>query len=94
MPVSEGTEAGLAAKFAAVRRLGLSERQWRQYLGIEARALGRGGIAAVARAAEVPETMVAAGVPEVGSGELEELPRGGRGGRAGAARGWKTRTRG
>ena len=76
MPVSEGTEAGLAAKFAAVRRLGLSERQWRQYLGIEARALGHGGIAAVARAAEVSETMVAAGVSEVESGELEELPPG------------------
>jgi Rhodopirellula transposase DDE domain len=76
MPVSEGTEAGLAAKFTTVRRLGLSERQWRQYLGIEARALGYGGIAAVARAAGVSETMVAAGVSEVESGELEELPPG------------------
>jgi len=76
MPVSEGTEAGLAAKFTAVRRLGLSERQWRQYLGIEARALGYGGIAAIARAAGVSETMVAAGVSELESGELEELPPG------------------
>jgi hypothetical protein len=76
MAVSGDAEAGLAAKFAAMRRLGLSERQWREYLGIEARALGYGGIAAVARAAGVSQTMVAAGVSQVESGELEGLPRG------------------
>jgi hypothetical protein len=76
MPVSGDGEAGLAAKFAAMRRLGLSERQWREYLGIEARALGYGGIAAVARAAGVSESTVAAGVSQVESGELEELPAG------------------
>jgi len=74
--VSEDGVAGLAAKLAAVRRLGLTERQWREYLGIEARALGYGGIAAVARAAGVSETMVAAGVSEAESGELEGLPPG------------------
>jgi transposase len=76
MAVSEDAGAGLAAKFAAMRRLGLTERQWREYLGIEARALGYGGIAAVARSAGVSETTVAAGVTAVGSGELEELPPG------------------
>ena len=62
----------LAAKFAVMRNVA-DERTWRVYLGTEARALGRGGIAAVARAAGVPETRVAAGVPEIGSGELEVL---------------------
>jgi len=76
MAISEDAVAGLAVKFAAVRRLGLTERQWREYLGIEARALGYGGIAAVARAAGVSETMVAAGVSEAESGELEGLPPG------------------
>ena len=76
MAVSEDAVTGLAAKFAAMRRLGLTERQWREYLGIEARALGYGGIAAVARVAGVSETTVAAGVSEVESGELEELPPG------------------
>jgi hypothetical protein len=55
------------------------------YLGTEARALGHGGIAAVARAAGVSETMVAAGVAEVEAGELEELPPG-RSRRAGGGR--------
>jgi transposase len=76
MAVSEGAGAGLAAKFEAMRRLGLTERQWREYLGIEARAVGYGGIAAVARAAGVSETTVAAGVAGVESGELEGLAPG------------------
>lgn len=49
MAVSEGAEAALAAKFTVMRRV-LGERQWRVYLGTGARALGYGGIAAVARA--------------------------------------------
>ena len=85
MGISEDAGAGLAAKFAAMRRLGLTERQWREYLGIEARALGYGGIAAVARAAGASETTVAAGVSEVESGELEGLPPG-RSRRPGAGR--------
>ena len=85
MAVSEDVAAGLAAKLAAVRRLGLNERQWRQYLGIEARALGYGGIKAVALAAGVSETTVAAGVSETESGELDGLPPG-RSRRPGAGR--------
>jgi hypothetical protein len=75
MAVSEDAVAVLAAKFAVMRRVA-DERTWRVYLGTEARALGRGGIAAVARAAGVSETTVAAGVSEVESGELEVLPPG------------------
>jgi hypothetical protein len=61
--VPEAGEAVLAAKFAVMRRF-LDERGWRVYLGTEARALGYGGIAAVARAAGVSETTVAAGAAE------------------------------
>ena len=76
MAVSGEAEAGLAAKFAVTRRLGLGERQWRLYLGSEARALGHGGIAAVARAAGCSQATVAAGVSEIESGGLGELAEG------------------
>ena len=69
MAVSGEVVAGLAVKFAVMRPL-LSEGQWRAYLGSEARALGRGGIGAVARAAGCSQNTVAAGVREVESGEL------------------------
>ena len=60
MAIAEDAEAGLAAKFAVMREL-LDERQWRVYLGTEARALGRGGVAAVARASGASQVTVAAG---------------------------------
>jgi hypothetical protein len=63
--VPEDAEAALAAKFAVMRRL-LDERQWRVYLGTEARAAGYGGVAAVARASGASETTVAAGAAEAG----------------------------
>ena len=75
MAVSEDAEAVLAAKFAVMRKVA-DERTWRVYLGSEARALGRGGIVVVARAAGVSETTVAAGVSEIDAGGLEELPPG------------------
>jgi hypothetical protein len=84
MAVSEDAVAVLAAKFAVMRKVA-DERTWRVYLGSEARALGRGGITLVARAAGVSETTVAAGVSEIESGELEELPPG-RSRRPGAGR--------
>ena len=84
MAVSGEAEAGLAAKFAVMRPL-LGERQWRFYLGSEARALGYGGIAAVARAAGCSETTVAAGVSQIEAGEPEALPPG-RSRRPGAGR--------
>jgi Rhodopirellula transposase DDE domain len=61
--VPEDAEAVLAAKFAVMRRV-LDERQWRVYLGTEADALGRGGIAAVARASGASQATVAAGAAE------------------------------
>jgi Rhodopirellula transposase DDE domain len=75
MAVSEAVVAVLAAKFAVMRQVA-DERAWRVYLGSEARALGRGGIAAVARAAGVPETTVAAGAAEIEAGGLDGLPPG------------------
>ena len=84
MAVSEDDAAGLAAKFAVMRQVA-DERTWRVYLGSEARALGQGGIAAVARAAGVSETTVAAGAAEIESGELSALPPG-RSRRAGGGR--------
>ena len=73
MAIDEDAAAVLAAKFAVMRTVA-DERTWRVYPGTEARALGHGGIAAVARAAGVSETMVAAGVAEIEDGELGALP--------------------
>ncbi len=57
----------LAAKFQAIFPH-LDERQRRLLMGAEARALGHGGIRAVARAAGVREATVSAGVDELDSG--------------------------
>jgi hypothetical protein len=84
MAISGDVVAGLAAKFA-VMRPALGERQWRRYLGSEARALGHGGIVAVARASGCSPSTVEAGVREIESGELDGLPPG-RSRRPGAGR--------
>ena len=52
MAVAVEVEESLAVKFAALLPH-LDERQQRLYLGSEARSLGHGGVAAVARAAGV-----------------------------------------
>ena len=82
MAISAELAEAMAAKFA-VMRPHLGERQWRLYLGSEARALGNGGIAAVARAAGVSELTVSAGVAELEAG-AEPTP--GRSRRAGGGR--------
>ena len=82
MAISAEARQALAAKFA-VMRPHLDERQWRLYLGSEARALGYGGIAAVARAAGVAELTVPAGVAELEAG-AEPVP--GRARRPGGGR--------
>jgi hypothetical protein len=83
--IAEDAEAGLAAKFAVMREL-LDERQWRVYLGTEARALGRGGVAAVARASGASQVTVAAGAAQAADpGALAALARG-RSRRPGAGR--------
>jgi hypothetical protein len=61
------TREMLAAKFETIFPH-LDERQRRLLMGAEARVLGHGGIAAVARAAGVREATVSAGVDELDAG--------------------------
>jgi hypothetical protein len=67
MAVAVEIERSLAAKFAVLLPH-LDERAQRLYLGSEARSLGYGGIAVVARAAGVSRQTVAAGVEELDCG--------------------------
>ena len=67
MAVAVDIEESLAAKFPVLLPH-LGERQRRLYLASEARALGHGGIAAVARAAGVSRPTVAAGMAELEAG--------------------------
>jgi transposase len=68
MAVAVDTVESLAAKFSTVLPH-LDERQQRLYLASEARSLGHGGIAAVARAAGVSRQTVTNGVNELESGQ-------------------------
>src|SRR5207244_1123160 len=81
MGVMEETREVLAAKFQAIFPH-LDERQRRLLMGAEARALGHGGIRAVARAAGVREATVSLGVDELDSGAVPlgrvRRPGGGR----------------
>ena len=85
MGAMEETRQVLAAKFQVIFPH-LDERQRRLLMGAEARALGHGGIRAVARAAGVREATVSLGVSELDSG-AEPLGRARRpgGGRKQAA---------
>jgi hypothetical protein len=67
------SEAALSAMFAAVLPL-LDERQRRVLAGAQARALGRGGTALVARAARMSPTTVHKAVAEIGAGVDPVLP--------------------
>ncbi|MEV8639458.1 ISAzo13 family transposase [Streptosporangium sp. NPDC051023] len=73
MGVAAETVALLAAKFEVILPH-LDERQRRLLMGAEARALGHGGIAAVARAAGVRAATVSLGVDELEAG-VEPLGR-------------------
>jgi transposase len=64
-----GLEDVLAAKFRLILPH-LDERQRRLLLGVEADALGRGGVRVVARAAGVREATVSAGVKEIAAGAV------------------------
>lgn len=81
MAVVVDTEELLAAKFAVLLPH-LDERQQRLYLASEARSLGHGGVAAVARAAGVSRQTVTNGVDELESGQAPlgrvRRPGGGR----------------
>src|SRR5437899_11492495 len=85
MGVVDETREMLAAKFQVIFPH-LDERQRRRLMGAEARALGHGGIRAVARAAGAREATVSLGVDELDSG-AEPLGRARRpgGGRKQAA---------
>src|SRR5260370_1279318 len=85
MAVAVDVEESLAAKFAALLPH-LDERQQRLYLGSEARSLGHGGVAAVARAAGVSRPTVTARVAGLEAGE-QPLGRARRGAAGGALRG-------
>lgn len=75
------TETDLRAKLAVLRPH-LDERQWRLLLGVEAEAIGRGGISLVARAGGVSRTTVQKAVSEVRAGVVPtgrvRAPGGGR----------------
>ena len=85
MAIPEDAEAVLAAEFAVMREL-LDERQWRVYLGTGARALGHGGIAAVARAAGASQATVAAGAAQAADQDALKVLARGRSRRPGAGR--------
>src|SRR5665647_405648 len=67
MPVAVDVEESLAGKFAAL--FPHLERQRRLMMGAEARVLGHGGVAAVARAAGVSRVTVTGGVRELEAGD-------------------------
>ena len=67
MAIPDEVLAMLDVKFAVLLPH-LDERQRRLYLASEAEALGHGGIAAVARLAEVSESTVARGCDELARG--------------------------
>lgn len=87
MALAVDTVESLTAKFSALLPH-LDERQQRLYLASEARSLGHGGIAAVARAAGVSRQTVTNGVDELESGQ----PPLGRTRRPGAGRKRLTQT--
>jgi Rhodopirellula transposase DDE domain len=68
MAVGVEVEESLRAKFEALLPH-LDERAQRLYLGAEARSLGHGGVAAVARAAGVSRVTVTAGAAELEAGK-------------------------
>lgn len=60
----------VAGKYAVMAPV-LDERQRRVWLGVEARALGRGGVSAVARATGVSRTTVSKAVRELEEPEAD-----------------------
>jgi len=65
------TEQALAEKLATIRPH-LDERQWRLLLGVEAEAIGWGGIGLVARLTGASRTTVQTGVNEIRSGVVPD----------------------
>jgi hypothetical protein len=65
------SEDVLVEKFATIRPF-LDEKQWRLYLGTEALAVGRGGIALVARLSGAARATVQFGVNELRAGVVPD----------------------
>jgi hypothetical protein len=79
------TDAEIAARYARIRPY-LDERQRRLWLGVEAQALGSGGVAVIARATGADVKTVRRGTAEIESGaEPGGRVRGPGGGRPGLA---------
>ena len=69
-------EAGIAERYRLLKEMGmLDERSQRLWAAIEARAAGRGGIAAVVRATDVSESTVRRGLDELDQRECLERGR-------------------
>jgi DeoR/GlpR family transcriptional regulator of sugar metabolism len=72
-------EAGIAERYRLLKEMGMmDERSQRLWAAIEARAAGRGGIAAVVRATDVSESTVRRGLEELDQRERLERGRGRR----------------
>src|SRR6266853_3955907 len=79
------TDAEIAARYVKIRPY-LDERQRRLWLGVEAQALGSGGVAVIARATGADVKTVRRGTAEIESGaEPGGRVRGPGGGRPGLA---------
>jgi Rhodopirellula transposase DDE domain len=66
------SDVSLSEKLAVLRPH-LNERQWRLLLGAEAEAIGRGGIALVARLSGASRTTVQAGAAEIRAGAVPDV---------------------
>jgi hypothetical protein len=58
-------EAGIAERYRLLREMGMLDERGQRLWAIEARAAGRGGIAAVMRATDVSESTVRRGLEEL-----------------------------
>ena len=70
-PVESALTQVIREKFAALGAL-LNERTRRRWAAVEARALGRGGIARVAEATGLSRTTIGAGLRELAEGREDE----------------------
>ena len=58
-----------AAAAFDLMRTALNEHQWRLYLAVEAKKIGRGGISTIARAAHTTRTTIRTGIAEIEGGQ-------------------------
>ena len=58
-----------AAAAFDLMRAALNERQWRMYLAVEAKRIGRGGISMIARDAHTSRKTIRTGIAEIEGGQ-------------------------